>query len=158
MARARRRPRLHRPADVAARVPGVHRDEARLAQRGLLERGLDRVSELLKVSPDASGLRVGSEITASEVSATIESALTAAEVLKRPVREINDIRQCLMSLSVRAEDAFYWRAAADWLEQLKRDSGLLAWYDLVDDDAGSRLRRALDAERPRPWLAAAACA
>jgi tetratricopeptide (TPR) repeat protein len=110
---------------------------------GLLERGLDRVSELLKVSPDASGLRVGSEITASEVSATIESALTAAEVLKRPVREINDIRQCLMSLSVRAEDAFYWRAAADWLEQLKRDSGLLAWYDLVDDDAGSRLRRAL---------------
>ena len=112
---------------------------------GLLERGLDRVSEILKVSPDASGLRVGSEITASEIAATIESALGAAEALKRPVREINDIRQCLMSLSVRAEDAFYWRAARDWLEQLKRDSGLLLWRELVDDDPGSRLRRALGA-------------
>ena len=51
---------------------------------GLLERGLDRVAELLKVSPDASGLRVGSEITASEVAATIESALSAAETLEAP--------------------------------------------------------------------------
>ena len=110
---------------------------------GLLERGLDRVAELLKVSPDASGLRVGSEITASEVAGTIESALDAAQALKRPVREINNLRQCLMSLSVRAEDAFYWRAAADWLQQLKRDSGLLSWHEIVDDDPGSRLRRAL---------------
>ena len=112
---------------------------------GLLERGLDRVSELLKISPDASNLRVGSEITASEIAATIESALGAAEALKRPAREINDLRQCLMSLSVRAEDAFYWRAAAEWLEQLKRDSGLLSWHELVDDDPGNRLRRALGA-------------
>jgi hypothetical protein len=112
---------------------------------GLLERGLDRVSELVKASPDASNFRVGSEITASEIAATIESALGAAEALKRPVREINDLRQCLMSLSVRAEDAFYWRAAADWLAQLKRDSGLLCWRELVDDDPASRLRRALGA-------------
>jgi tetratricopeptide (TPR) repeat protein len=110
---------------------------------GLLERGLDRVSEILKVSPDASGLRVGSEVTASQIAATIQSALDAAETLKRPTREINDLRQCLMSLSVRAEDAFYWRATADWLAQLKRDSGLLSWLEIVDDDPGARLRRAL---------------
>ena len=35
----------------------------------------------------------GSEITASEVAATIESALSAAEALERPVREINDLRR-----------------------------------------------------------------
>jgi tetratricopeptide (TPR) repeat protein len=112
---------------------------------GLLERGLDRVAELLKVSPDASALHVGSEITSSEVAATIESALSAAEALKRPLREISNLRQCLMSISVRAEDAFYWRAASDWIEQLKRDSGLLFWRELVDDDPGSRLKRALGA-------------
>ena len=112
---------------------------------GLLDRGLDRVAELLKVSPDASALKVGSEITASEVAATIESALNAAEALKRPAREINDLRQCLMSLSVRAEDTFYWRAASDWLEQLKRDSGLLFWRDFTDGDPGGRLQRALGA-------------
>jgi Protein kinase domain/AAA ATPase domain len=114
-----------------------------LLAAGLLERGLDRVAALLKVSPDASGLRVGSEITANELAATIETALDAAETLKRPVREITDLRQCLASLSVRADDAFYWRAAPDWLEQLKRDSGLLCWRELVDDDPGARLRRAL---------------
>ncbi|HEX4447824.1 MAG TPA: protein kinase [Polyangiaceae bacterium] len=112
---------------------------------GLLERGLDRVSDVLKVSPDASGLQGGSQITASEIAATIESALNAAEALKRPVREINGLRQCLMSLSVRAEDAFYWRAASEWVDQLKRDSGLLFWRESVDDDPGSRLKRALGA-------------
>ncbi len=112
---------------------------------GLLERGLDRVAALLKISPDASALQVGSEITASDIAATIESALGAAEALKRPVREINDLRQCLMSLSVRAEDAFYWRAAADWIDQLTRDSGLLFWREFVDDDPGARLKRALGA-------------
>ena len=112
---------------------------------GQLERGLDRAAELLKVSPDASGLQVGSEITASEIAATIESALGAAEALKRPCREINNLRQCLMSLSVRAEDAFYWRAASAWIEQLTRDSGLLVWRELVDDDPAARLKRALGA-------------
>jgi tetratricopeptide (TPR) repeat protein len=112
---------------------------------GLLERGLDRLSELLKASPDTSVFQVGPEIQASEVAATIESALNAAEALKRPLREVNDLRQCLMSLSVRADDAFYWRAASDWIEQLKRDSGLLFWCEFVDDDPGGRLKRALGA-------------
>jgi hypothetical protein len=116
-----------------------------LLEGGLVERGLDRAAELLKVSPDASGLRVGLEITASEVAATIESALNAAERLERPVREINDLRQCLMSLSVRAEDTYYWRCSADWLEQLQRDSGLLVWRELVDAQPGDRLKRALGA-------------
>ncbi len=112
---------------------------------GLLERGLDRAAELLKVSPDAAGLQVGSEITASEIAATIESALGAAEALQRPVREINNLRQCLASLSVRAEDAFYWRVASDWIEQLKRDSGLLFWREFAGDEPGARLKRALGA-------------
>jgi hypothetical protein len=113
---------------------------------GLLERGLDRLSDLLKVAPDASGLQgASSQITASEIADTIETALSAAETLKRPVREINGLRQCLMSLSVRAEDAFYWRAASEWSEQLKRDSGLLFWRESDDGDTGSRLKRALAA-------------
>ena len=109
---------------------------------GLLERGLDRVAEILKVSADA-GFVNESELTASEVAGTIESALNAAETLGRPVREINDLRRTLLSLSVRAEDSFYWRAASDWLEQLKRDSGLLLW--LADSDPADRLRRSLGA-------------
>ncbi len=112
---------------------------------GLHERGLERVAEVLKVSPDASSLVVGSEITASEIAATIQSALDAAERLGRPVREINDLRQCLMSLSVRAEDAFYWRAAGPWLAQLQQDSGLLHLRDLQGGEPGDRVRRALGA-------------
>jgi tetratricopeptide (TPR) repeat protein len=70
--------------------------------------------------------------------------LDAAERLGRPVHEINELRRSLMSCSVGAEDAFYWRAAADWLKELERDSGLLFWRELGDGDPAGRLGRALE--------------
>jgi tetratricopeptide (TPR) repeat protein len=110
---------------------------------GSLERGLDRLADLLKTVGGRTDLMGGNRATGSELAGTIESALDAACALQRPPGELNELRRWLLSLSVAAEDSFYWRAAPDWLDQLKRDSGLLDWHGLVDADPGARLRRAL---------------
>ena len=59
------------------------------------------------------------------------------------LRELHELRRWIASLSLAAEDSFYWRVAPDWLAQLKRDSGLDDWHALGDTDPGSRLRRAM---------------
>jgi tetratricopeptide (TPR) repeat protein len=114
-----------------------------LLEGGLLERGLDRLVELGKTVPDASRLGGDARIPSSEVATTISLALSAARELGRPMREVNELRRWMMQLSVAADDAFYWQVAPDWLEQLKRDSGLLLWHELVGLSDEDRVRRAL---------------
>ncbi len=107
---------------------------------GLAERGLEKLADLFKAGDNAvpGG---GEKMTGDERSATIESALDAAIALKRPRREICDLRRGLMAYSVVAEDAIYWRSAPEWLDQLKIDSGLLDWQALTGEP-GERLGRA----------------
>jgi hypothetical protein len=116
-----------------------------LLDAGLLPEGLERLGELRKGIPDASSLAKGAVIRASELAAIVEKALDAAEQLQRPAREINDLRWLVVQYSTAADEAFYWRAAPAWLDQLKSDSGLLFWQALPDMDEGERLRRALAA-------------
>jgi hypothetical protein len=111
---------------------------------GEVERSLDRLARLLASAGDASALSGGRQIATTDLATTIELALDAARAMHRPAREQHELRRWLMSLSAGAGDAFYWRAAPDWLAQLKRDSGLLDWQGLDDTDPGGRMARALE--------------
>jgi hypothetical protein len=85
-----------------------------------------------------------STIGSSEIAATFEQALTAAERLGRPKREINDLRLWLLSLSVAGELAGFARAAPEWLEQVKLDSGYRAWEEHAHIvEPGERLSTAM---------------
>jgi len=109
---------------------------------GLFERGLDRLAALLKTAVDAAALGGGAQVPSSEVAATIDRALEAAQELRRPARELHELRRWLVQLSVASEDRFYRRVAPAWLDQLKRDSGFDLWHRGDAGDPG-RLKRAL---------------
>jgi tetratricopeptide (TPR) repeat protein len=120
-----------------------------LLEGGLFREALDRLGVLHKNSGDAAGVVQGAPIRSSEVEATIEKALDAALELGRPAREINDLRWLMVQFSSAADEHFYWRAAPEWLEQAKSDSGLLFWNELRDVDDGERLRRSVAAAAAR---------
>jgi tetratricopeptide (TPR) repeat protein len=111
----------------------------------LIERGLDLLSEIQKRLTEPATVAAMARISSAERASTIERALDAATALGRPPRQISDLRAWLMQLSVAADEAYYWRVAPAYLEQLKRDSGFFDWHEIADaDDPGQRLRRALD--------------
>ena len=116
---------------------------------GLFERGLDRLAALLKTAVDATALGGGAQVPSSEVAATIDRALQAAQTVGRPARELHELRRWLIQLSVASEDRFYWRVAPAWLDQLKRDSGFLVWHELGDTGDPARLKRAMAAAGQR---------
>jgi tetratricopeptide (TPR) repeat protein len=120
-----------------------------LLDGGLLPEGLDRLGELHKKSGDITGVVQGAPIRSSEVAATIEKALDAALELKRPPREITDLRWLMVQFSSATDEDVYWRAAPEWLEQAKRDSGLLFWNELRDLEDDERLRRSVAAAAAR---------
>ncbi len=131
-----------------ALAPLYSQKEALVAVRhllagGLRERGLDQLTAILKVAGDGTVLSGGDRMTGEELSATMEDALEAACALKRPPREIQDLRRWLMGYSVVSDDALYWRSAPDCLDQVKRDSGLADWESLAGTEPGERLGRAL---------------
>jgi tetratricopeptide (TPR) repeat protein len=106
-------------------------------------RALDAIAPLLLDMPERSEL-FDSAIGSSEIAATFEQALTAAERLGRPKREINDLRLWLLSLSVMGELACFARAAPEWLEQVKLDSGYRAWEQHAHvAEPGERLSTAM---------------
>ncbi|HKU40274.1 MAG TPA: protein kinase [Polyangiales bacterium] len=73
----------------------------------------------------------------------------------RSRREVHDLRRWAVTVSIVADDSYYWDVAPAWLEQLKRDSGLLAWQALHDEpDPRQRLTRALTQTHER-WQATA---
>ncbi len=78
------------------------------------------------------------------MASIFEQAVDAARALGRSPHEINELRRWVASLSVSADEAFYWRAAPEWLEQIRRDSGLDRWHELADiADAAERRSRAI---------------
>jgi tetratricopeptide (TPR) repeat protein len=116
---------------------------------GDLDRGLERLFQLLDTVGDAYGLSAGTAIGGTELATIIESALDAAKSLHRPLRQLHELRRWIVSLSVATEDEVYWRVATDWLAQLERDSGLADWRSMGDADPGSRLPLALGAAAQR---------
>jgi hypothetical protein len=69
--------------------------------------------------------------------------LDYAEQHERPLRQLNELRQGILMISVASDDATYWRAAPAWLEQLTHDSGLADWRASQLSDPGERLSKAL---------------
>ena len=93
---------------------------------GLEASALDELGPLLVDTPERTELASGG-FTSSELAATFDRALVAAERLGRPAREVNELRRWVASLSIFSESAYYWRAGPPWLERLKYDSGYSAW-------------------------------
>jgi hypothetical protein len=117
---------------------------------GLVERGLDRLAEIQKQLSEPATVAAMARIPSAERAFTLERALDAATALGRPPREINELRVWLLQLSVNADEAYYWRVAPAYLEQLKRDSGYVDWQESCDGaDPGQRLQRALGAAAKR---------
>jgi tetratricopeptide (TPR) repeat protein len=114
-----------------------------------LDRGLDRLLQLLDAAGDAHELNGAASLNATELATILESALEAARSLRRPLRQLQELRRWVLSTSVATEDDFYWRVAPEWLAQLERDSGLADWRSLANVDPGSRLMQALGAAAQR---------
>jgi hypothetical protein len=117
---------------------------------GLPERGLERLAAIRKRMAEPATMAQMARIPSAERASTIERALDAASALGRAWREINELRVWLLQLSVNADEAYYWRVAPAYLEQLKHDSGLADWHAIGDGvEAGPRLQRALGAASKR---------
>jgi hypothetical protein len=122
---------------------------AHLLAGGELDSGLDRLFHFLEHVYEGHGLSAGTAMSGTELAMILEGALEVAKSLHRPLRQLQEIRRWILSISVATEDEFYWRAAADWLAQLERDSGLADWRALGDNDPGTRVARALGAAAQR---------
>ncbi|HEX4475717.1 MAG TPA: AAA family ATPase, partial [Polyangiaceae bacterium] len=93
---------------------------------GMEAQALDAIGPLLAETPERTELASGG-FSASELAATFDRALGAAERLRRSPREVNELRRWVASLSIFSDSAYYWRAGPAWLEQLKYDSGYSEW-------------------------------
>ncbi len=115
-----------------------------MLEGGLEEAGLERLFALLGTVQSSGELRDAFKLDAHETAETFARALRVTMTCGRPAREVNAIRRWLSSLSVASDESFYWMAAPAWLEQLKQDSGYLAWEAMKDvADADERRSRAL---------------
>ncbi|HEX4474840.1 MAG TPA: serine/threonine-protein kinase [Polyangiaceae bacterium] len=115
-----------------------------MLEGGLEEAGLSRLFELLGTVQNSNALREIFKLDAHETAVTFARALRATVELGRPAREVNTIRRWLASLSVASDESFYWMAAPEWLDQLKRDSGYATWEELKDvTDVDERRSRAV---------------
>ena len=149
LAPAELRERHRALAAVYASTPGlaaVHH----MLEGGLEERALERLFALLGTLQSTSSLQEVFVLDALNTAATFARALRAAQDLARPPREIVTLHRWLASLSVAADDRYYWMSAPHWLEQLKQDSGYAAWVGAADVGrsrraARSRARRGLRA-------------
>jgi hypothetical protein len=85
------------------------------------------------------------EEDAAKLAGSYPRALELAQRLGRPARQLRELRQTYMALSIpAAEPAYYRMAAPPLLEQLVHDSGLDLWRkDGQNPDRGDRLTQAL---------------
>jgi hypothetical protein len=123
---------------------------------GLEREGLDLLASVLSLQTvENQGLLAVTAVNVDRVADILDRALTIAERMPRPPREINAIRRALFASSVYADEANYFRSALAWLAQLKSDSGLHDYEAFSDaKDPGERLRRALTSASQRYAAAA----
>jgi hypothetical protein len=114
------------------------------------EAGLDRLSQLLQGSPTVTTLRESSGIELKNIGRILERARAASRSCGRKPREAHELAALLLGLSVATDVQFYYRHAADWLQQLAQDCGL-ADYRAADPSlpAAERLQRALQSAAGR---------
>jgi hypothetical protein len=111
---------------------------------GLESNAFSELAPTLQGLPEAVDLDAVADLGASEIAATFERALTAAERGGRSPRELNELRRWLASFSVRSDDAYYFRVAKPWCERLRLDSGYEDWLALTDIvDERARLSKAM---------------
>ncbi|HKU41712.1 MAG TPA: protein kinase, partial [Polyangiales bacterium] len=111
---------------------------------GLLQRGMDLLLAQFQAQGEALEIFATLHIPAWELARLLERALDAAHTLARSPRDIAELQRRLVSFSVAADDAHYWRAAPAFLERLRQDSGLALWEQLEHvADPGARLTQAL---------------
>jgi hypothetical protein len=111
---------------------------------GLDARALDELAPFLRDMPEVSKLLHSTEAGTSEHAATFARALTAAERLGRPLREVNELRRWLASLGVVTEYEYFVRGAIPWRERLELDSGYRDWQAQSETmDRGERLANAM---------------
>ncbi|HEX4335366.1 MAG TPA: hypothetical protein VH062_05600 [Polyangiaceae bacterium] len=104
---------------------------------------LDAIGPLLAETPERTELASGG-FSASELAATFDRALTAAERLRRSPREVNELRRWVASLSIFSDSEYYLRAGPPWLERLKHDSGYTDWEAHPEiGEPGQRLTAAM---------------
>jgi hypothetical protein len=115
-----------------------------LIEGGRCDEGLDLLMELLWAAPTRDGLLSLTKMSAGQWAAILERGLASSLERRRPPRETYELRRALGSLSVVTDEKYYQHVAADWLAQLKRDSGL-GFYEAITDAAtpNDRLMRAL---------------
>ena len=116
---------------------------------GLDEKALEALTPFLADNPEKSELlRIG-DFTL-EHGPTFDLALAAALRLRRPEREVNELRRWITSVGIVTEPAYFNRVAPAWLERLKLDSGYADWLahpEIVEP--GERLSSAMQATYAR---------
>jgi hypothetical protein len=121
---------------------------------GLDEQGLDALIVMQERFAENFDLKAVLEMNATNLGPSFVRSLQTAERLKRPARQLHEVRRWLLALSVASDAAYYYRTAPAWLEQLKLDSGLSFWLqDAQNTDAGARITNALQRANER-YLAA----
>ena len=109
----------------------------------LCDRGIELLLRTLGQCEDAEQLASSSGLTGDQICAVLDVALSAAQRLGRPPRELAELRAWLSIASVAADPAYHRRAAPEWRAQLERDSGWCYFQDPDQPaDAGQRLARA----------------
>jgi hypothetical protein len=121
-----------------------------LFQGASIERGLERLAVLLDGTPSATSLREQSGIDFKIIAQIIERAHGLSSAHGGAPRTTHRLARLLLELSIRTDNALYYRHASAWLAQLERDSGL-ADYRAMDPrvSAAVRLRGAMQTAATR---------
>jgi hypothetical protein len=111
---------------------------------GCDERALDRLAQLLRTAASSVSIQRSAGVDWQTVAAILERACNLARASGRPAREIHELSRCLLELSIRTDNALYYRHAAAWFAQLEQDSGLADYAATqLEQSAQHRLTRAL---------------
>jgi serine/threonine-protein kinase len=116
---------------IAASYPG-DRDFASV--RHLLEGGLEieGLERLVAIFSERIGMdfALGQTTDPSALAPVFARALDVSLRHGRSLREQHEVRRWLTSLSIFADDDYFFRAAPDWLARIEVDSGFSDWKSL----------------------------
>ena len=111
---------------------------------GELERGLTLLNSSIASDEDPLALATSLGVSGDTFASILDAGLQAAVLLQRPAREVVNLRNWLVMVTVAGDPAVYKRAAPKFLEQLQLDSGFCYLREPEQPaDAGERLMRSL---------------
>ena len=113
---------------------------------GERETVLAELLAFLHGATDIEPLRAAGEERPNEIAAVLARALSLAQELRRPARELCELRHWMLMFSVAVDTDYYHLVAADFRRTLEQCSGLDDYRALAADpslDHGARLMGAL---------------